>query len=181
MIVAEGLDSTGKTTLVEKIVGRYPSLKYRPSIGNKHDPPQIARQAQDEAYAWDMLKSTVGDRSRILSEYIYAPLLKNRPVAYPYHAWLEMLGTFSQHEHLIIHCVRSKALIIDSWKEEDQLKGVRQHLDEIQYRYESLMDMLHFLFKLNETRSRIMVYNFQNTSDTQVFLEVERYMERTGL
>lgn len=181
MIVAEGLDSTGKTTLVEKIVARYPGLKYRPSIGNKHNPAQIARQAQDEAYSWDMMKNIVGDRSRILSEYIYTPVLKKRAPAYSYNTWLEMLSSYTQHEHLIIHCKRHRAKIIDTWNEPDQLEGVREHLSEIDDRYDHLMDMLWFLSKVTEGKIRILHYNFETVSDTQVYLEVERYMERVGL
>lgn len=181
MIVVEGLDNTGKTTLVSKILERYPQLKYRASIGNKHNPEQIARSAQDEAYSWDMMKRVVSDRSRIFSEYVYTPLLKNRPPAYPFHAWLEMMGTFCQHEHVIVHCSRHRAKIIDDWDSSEQLEGVREHLSELEVRYEHLMDMLWFLSQVTESRLRIVHYNFETVSDTQVFIEVERYMERVGI
>lgn len=181
MIVVEGLDNTGKTTLVSKILERYPALKYRASIGNKHNPPQIARAAQDEAYSWDMMKRVVSDRSRIISEFVYTPLLGNRATAYTYHTWLEMIGTFCQHEHLIVHCKRHRAKIIDDWHEEDQLEGVRRHLAELDDRYDHLMDMMWFLSQITESKLRIVHYNFESVSDTQIFIEVERYMERMGL
>lgn len=177
LIVVEGMDNTGKTTLVEQLQQEFPQLKYRPSIGNKHDLSVIRAQAQDEAYSPDKLSMTLGDRSRLISEYIYQPLLGKRDAAYSFDAYMEMIGFFARNHHLVIHCYRSTARIIDTW-DEGQLEGVREHLSELSSQYDKVMHMLRFLFRVGGDRGKVITYSFEAQQEPQspVFRAVRQYI-----
>lgn len=178
MIVVEGLDNTGKTTLVNRILDEFPELEYRESIGNKHDLEVIQDQAHDEAFFWNKLKYTVGDRSRLISEFIYNPILKGRQYAFPFHSWLEMMGSFVQGLNLVVVCYRSRLQIVSSFDEREQLKGVRQHLTEIDDQYSRLPTLLRFINVAGEGQTYAMAWSFEKDPDVVVFNAVRRYLDQ---
>lgn len=92
MLIVEGLDNTGKTTLVQWISEEYPQFEVQQSIGNNHDLRMIRLQAHDESSLNRPL--LLCDRSRLISEYVYNPVLKSRPIAYDLRDWLNMIGGF---------------------------------------------------------------------------------------
>lgn len=165
MIILEGMDNTGKTTLYDKLREEFPQLKARPSIGNKHDLDQVFSQARDEAWNASGLALTLGDRSRIISEYIYGPILQKRLLAYSMNDYMEMLGGFARGHHLVVHCYRSTSRIIDTWDATgEQLDGVRQHLSELSSAYDEVMHMLRFLFRVGGLGGRVITYSFEQRS-----------------
>jgi len=176
VIIVEGLDNTGKTTLVSKIIREFPQLVYRPSIGNKHDLELIREAAMAEAFEWDRLRYTVGDRSRLMSEFIYNPILQTRGLAYPLHHFLEMLGSFVQENNLVIICYRNRLAIENSFSEREQLKGVRQHLPELSHQYDRLGTMLEFLNVAAEGKTKVMNWSFDKHSEVVVYNEIRRYL-----
>lgn len=159
MIIIEGLDNTGKTTLAERILTDFPELQLRASIGNKHDLDMIRTQAQDEAMYDHPLM--VADRSRLISEYVYNPILQGRELAFPYISWLFWLAHFTGKQHLIIHCHRDVTQLQSSFNEREQLGGVVDFLDDLAARYWQMMEMLQLLFDVQQdNRSLILHYNF---------------------
>lgn len=178
MIVVEGLDNTGKTTLVSKVLEEFPELIYRPSIGNKHDLNVIQEQAHDEAFFWDKLKYTIADRSRLISEFIYNPVLQGRALAFTFHSFLEMFGSFLQQENLVILCHRNRLQLGSTFDEREQLSGVRQHLGDLDNQYSALYHTIHFLTIAAEGHTEVMKWSFEQHSDTIVYNAVRRYIDR---
>ena len=194
MIIVEGLDNTGKTTLVESIRKEFPILKHRPSIGNKHDPAAILEQAQIEAFSPQTTGKMISDRSRLISEYVYNPIIKKRPLAYPPHTWLEMLGSFADDHHLVIYCYRSTARLVDTWGEREQLDGAREHLYALNHSYDLMMHTIEMLFRAcggADKGSKVISYTFEanNKADfkpmvfsaIRTYLHEEAEIERQGL
>lgn len=177
MIVIEGLDNTGKTTLQQQLLEDYKSLRGRPSIGNKHDLDQIALQAEAEAYTLSPLM--LSDRSRLISEFVYNPVLNARPLAYPYKTWLTYVAEFTSKPHLVVYCVRNLQHIKDSFSTRDQLIGVRTNLDELDARYDHMMGMFEFLFNLQnlQPRGHVVMYDFERVPYTHVTVAVRRYLQ----
>jgi hypothetical protein len=177
------MDNTGKTTLVDKLKLAHPHLEYRPSIGNKHDRDFIREQAANEAYDVEKMRWVISDRSRIISEYIYTPVVGGRDIAYSLDTYTEFLASFARGHHLVIHCYRSTAKIIDGWDEREQLEGVRSHLSEIASRYDQVMHMLRFLFAVGGGKGKVIQYTFESNNDYTpeffpiVSAEVRRYIE----
>ena len=166
IITVEGLDSTGKTTLIEQLVKDFPGLKVIPSIGNKHDPVEIRRQALD----WpnydrqDYVSSQVyiADRCRLISEMVYNPILKTRPLAFSPSEFLEVTRRWLFFPQLIIYCSRSKDRLLKTLHNEEQLTGVEEHLNELNEQYGKMMGTLEFLFDLYDNGSKIIVYSFDH-------------------
>lgn len=175
MILVEGLDNTGKTTLVQDLCNRYPVLTSRPSIGNKHDLDQIKAAAFEEAYG-SMPYLLVADRSRIISEWIYNPVLNAREPAYDFDMWLFMLKGFVQKPLYVIHCWRDLDNIRSSFDERDQLGGVAEHLPELAQKYEHVMGMIDLFFDLQQRRP-VMWYNYEVDNPDLIYREVEAYIK----
>ena len=176
MIIVEGLDNTGKTTLVKQLADAFPQLKIRPSIGNKHDPAAIAQQAWQEAYYAQ--HHTISDRSRIISEWVYNPILRARPTAFSFDRWMKHLAGFAQGQHLVIYAVRHLEEIRESFQHKDQLEGVYDNLDLLNRRYSQVIAMLKLLFELQpHPVSTIDTYFFADDySRTFIMNEVQRYL-----
>ena len=177
MILLEGLDNTGKTTLAERIIQEYPRLHMRPSIGNKHDLNLIRMQAQDEAMNDHPLM--VADRSRLISEYVYNPVLGSRELAFPYISWLFWIAHFTSKHHLIIFCERDIDHIRSSFDEREQLGGVAANLYGLEYRYRQMMDMVELLFDVQtESNSQFIRYNFEYPAQYAYVKEcIEAYLQ----
>lgn len=176
MIVVEGLDGTGKTTLVNQLLEEFPVLKGRPSIGNKHDLDVIYEGAQQEAFT--LPYNVITDRARIVSEYIYNPILNVRPLAFTFKEWMNFLGSFVQRSpHLLVFCHRHLGEVIDTWDHEGQLEGVREHLGEIDRMYEQVEDMYRYLFAVENRSSRVLTYNFKKIPYVYVSNAVRDYLK----
>lgn len=148
MIVVEGLDNTGKTTLVSRLCEDFPNLHYRPSIGNKHNMVEIRTQAEAEAYQYR--PNVISDRSRIISEYIYNPVLKDRDCAYPVLDWLRFIGYWASRPQCLIYCTRDPQLVTVTFAEDEreQLANVRDHIPQLSAEYERTMEFIRWLFEL---------------------------------
>lgn len=175
MILVEGLDNTGKTTLVAHLAEQYPQLQVRPSIGNKHDLKEIRTQAYDEAYRNNPLM--LADRSRIISEWTYNPILNKRPIAYPFDVWMSYLTRFVHHPHYVIHCWRDLETVGESFDNRDQLEGVGKNLAALNERYNEMMNMLDLLFDLTGSSKAVMWYNFEVDHLDLIHREVEEYLK----
>ncbi len=147
----------------------------RPSIGNKHDLHQIRLAAYDEAYKNNSLM--LADRSRIISEYVYNPILNKRPIAYPFDVWMSYLTRFVHKPHYVIYCWRSIERIRATLEERDQLAGVADKLDELDSRYIQMMQMLDLMFDLTKASTAVMYYNFEVDHPDLIHREVDQYLK----
>ncbi len=175
MILVEGLDNTGKTTLVSHLAERYPQLQMRPSIGNKHDLHQIRLAAYDEAYKNNSLM--LADRSRIISEWVYGPILKKREPAYPYDVWMRYLTLWTLKPHYVIYCWRDIEHTKATLDERDQLPGVSDKLFQLADRYTEMMTMVDMLFDLTGASQPVMHYNFETDHPDLIHREIDQYLK----
>lgn len=181
MILLEGLDATGKTTLADQLATQFPELTLRPSIGNKHDLDQIREQAYSEAHQRQDQMLMVADRSRIVSEYIYNPILAKREVAYPYLEWTSYLARFTMGRHVVVYCRQSLNDIGKVFHKQEQLEGVRENLPELFKAYEEFMTMLRFLFRVSGSGSVVVPYRYQDPGDrVMLTVQVQRYLKEVA-
>lgn len=176
MIILEGLDNTGKTTLAQAIVDHFPHLQLRPSIGNKHDTKVI----REGMYLESMLPSPhlVSDRSRLISEYIYNPVLATRRPVVDYPTWMTYLTLFTTRPHFIIYCHRPVSKILETFNVRDQLPGVGDKLVELNDRYQKMMEMLDLLFTLNGRPDNIAHYNWATSQWSQLETRISDHLRR---
>jgi hypothetical protein len=180
LIIAEGLDNTGKSTLVDHITSVFPRVRPIPSIGNKHDIVEIYKLGWNEAFQPDEFSIT--DRSRLISEYVYNPILQRRVTAFETREWLSMLGKFvSNGPHLIIYCNRRLANVREKWDASgEQLTGVFDNLIQLDLRYQTMMSFLELVFHADHSRSQIIRYDFEQDDIARIDNEVAWYLERVS-
>lgn len=174
MITVEGLDNTGKTTLVKKLCSDFPQLKFTPSIGNKHDLNQIVEQAWYIAEEAEV--DEIWDRSRIISEYVYNPVLNKRSLAFGHATMLKMMREWLQRPQLIIYCTRPLPNIQASFDEREQLDGVVSKLKELAAAYEAFMGFLAIMFKVTDPPKYLLEYNFEEDKYEYIRDLVGRYL-----
>lgn len=183
MITVEGLDNTGKTTLVERLLQEFPELHHRPSIGNKHDMRQIQVQAEAEAYQYR--PNVISDRSRIISEFVYHPVMGDRDTAYPVHDWLRYVAMWVQRPQLLVFCHRDLANVGDKFEEREQLEGVAKFLEELSDGYETMIRFVDWLFRQSPRGHYLVFYNFDMAADdfdpyVPVKDAVEKYLQENS-
>ena len=120
MIIVEGMDNSGKTTLISRLTKDL-GLKVVKS-------PTPLDMAFEDAQVWlaEQLQNneplTIYDRFHPISEVVYGPILRGVH-HYPVVQWVEIMYKLNRCRPTIIYCRPSTATILD-WKERDQLTGV---------------------------------------------------------
>lgn len=179
LIVVEGLDNTGKTSLVGELCERFPMLERRDSIGNTHDPESIFEGALWEAYSSPGLCIT--DRSRIISEWVYNPVLMNRPMAYDFRTWMKLVSSLAVGRHLILFMWRPIEELLETFDERSQLPGVRENIVLLHHRYNLVANMMELLFHVQPTiRGEIIWINY-STEKKYAFEATAKYLRDRGV
>ena len=76
MLIVEGPDGAGKTTLINQLQQHFPTLEVAPRVVTKDaeamtDLKEWVKQNLEEGWQWKIF-----DRHRLISEFIYGPLLR---------------------------------------------------------------------------------------------------------
>lgn len=145
MIIVEGCDNAGKTTLVSQLSGELKLL----TICNRRRPESIER-------SWDYFTAimiaaqefpTIFDRWQPISEPIYGPICRNThlfSMTARIHQLKEMHDRFGM-EALLIYCRPSLKKILD-FGEREQMDGVIANAQAIVSKYDEDMLWIHHTF-----------------------------------
>lgn len=182
MICIEGLDNSGKSTLVEKLCKDFPQLQRVPSIGNKHpSAEEITRQA------WEVLDNDrrsplqVVDRLRFFSEYIYNPKYTKRPLSFGGDDWFMMWTQYFRRPQLFIYCKRPLARVLESFDEREQFEGLKDKMSEIEALYEKLTGFVEFCFeKFEHVGHKFIRYDYELTNYDFIHALVSQYVNQYG-
>lgn len=138
MIIVEGPDGGGKTTLIERILAQYPrtlQLHARASEGVSGPVPDLYEWALKDLNTWGQQPLSVYDRHPLISEYIYGPIV--RGVMDPrFHT--TSLRRHLARRALVIVCLPSLGAVRASVSDDRDMPGVRTHIDAIWTSYASL-------------------------------------------
>lgn len=127
------------------------------------------------------------DRSRFISEYVYNPILKARPIAYTWQEWQRMLTMYLSRPQLFIYCSRGLDKIREGFNERDQLDGVAHNIERLHNAYSRIVSWIDFNFTLTHPdESRVVVWDFdKNDNFDYIRVAIDLYLEvvdeRTGL
>jgi hypothetical protein len=124
----------------------------------------------------------VSDRSRIISEYVYGPILKSRPLAYDYADWQSLLIALTVTPTLVVWCTRPYDSIKSTFTERDQLGGVYDNLFDLYQAYDQLMNYLRFLSTLEGTRVKVVKQYFGDEGGrvTHLYQKIAQYIEEVS-
>ena len=167
LIIVEGMDNSGKTTLVQRLSEDIKLLV----MNNKRKP-------RDEAEMRDYLRlvnhvqwhfPTILDRLCTISEPIYGCLRKSGPVITPARADWHLLELKAMNP-LIIYCRPPEATIFN-WGDRPQMEGVIENGQALLKAYDESMDRMAPQFK-------IVKWDFTAYEYTWLLNQVVTHMEK---
>lgn len=160
MIIVEGCDNTGKTTLVTKLAQDLRLI----SVNNRKR-PQSRQESEDYLHALlPLVKShpTIFDRWQPISEPIYGPICRNTRIL-PFDAMEAQHRILSDVVHrpgpLVIYC-RPKDSTILNFGDREQMTGVIEHAHTLIQEYDAMMPWLH------DKWFRVLHYDFEDSLTT---------------
>ena len=167
MIICEGTDNGGKTTLAKKL-----SLEFDLKIIKSSGPPE-SKESLIERVKYSLEQSRKGinflyDRYPLISEWIYGPVLRNKNLL-DNEEGNQLWKEFIEIKPLIIYC-RPPYLKIADFGRRKQMKGVREKIDSLIIAYDN------FIYRIKEIVN-IISYNYMDKADWEVYMEVRKYLK----
>lgn len=139
MIIVEGPDGGGKTTLLRNLMQQFPSipLHERASRSGSEGGPvdHLYDWAHTDVMSWNAQPLSFYDRHPLISEYIYGPVIRQSIDA----KFLDTnLRRLLMRRALVIVCLPPLDAVRRSVSAERDMPGVRTHIDTIWELYASL-------------------------------------------
>lgn len=146
MIIVEGMDNTGKTSLIRELVDRFPQLQLAKSPG------PVTRQNLLKCIEWvthairNPNPCVVYDRYSPISERVYGPVLRGKDQYGSYTFDLLRL-TLRRQQPLIIYC-RPPLDVIRRMKGPQVAAGqeIRPYVDVLVQRYDWFMNVVQEMY-----------------------------------
>lgn len=137
MIILEGPDGGGKTTLLERLCKEYPSIARheRASEGIKGPVADLYDWAHNDVWSWHKQPLSFYDRHPLISEYIYGPVVRGGLDA-RFHT--TPLRRRVASRALVIVCLPPLQTVRRSVSADRDMPGVTTHIDTIWHAYASL-------------------------------------------
>lgn len=174
MIIVEGPDGSGKTTLIKQLAG-VTQLPIAPRVVSKDAEAQVDLVEWVEKNLQQGFQATLFDRHRLISEPIYGPILrsKSEPM-FDNFIWLSnQLFSLYKMGPVIIYCLPPFGAVWESVRNDPDNKVVH---DERTAR--AIYNLYVTRASLDYTRmgSRVLIYNW--ITDSHNFLPMADYIER---
>lgn len=136
MIVVEGPDGAGKTTLIQTLSHNL-GIDVAPRVVTKDTEAMVdLREWVDENLKLGF-QATIFDRYRLISETIYGPILrqKSQP-GFDQMSWLgPRISHFYHHKPIIIYCLPPLATVLGNIKDDEDNKAVVNSIESIYSAY----------------------------------------------
>jgi len=165
MIIVEGMDNTGKTTLVRKLTSMLPLKKYKspgPDIGEAEQIEWVRDRLEDPD-EW-----VIFDRFPLISEPIYGGHIRG------YHNFEDpskqyLYDMFKDKNPLIIYCRPPRDKILSFEDGRIQMDGVKAKGSILLNEYDRMMTDF-------EGETGIRVYDYTGDTVDSIYLEVCEYL-----
>ena len=138
MIICEGMDNSGKTTLAKYLAENLPNAKLVPTHGPVK-PEEVNTILRSIGMAVFYRKPLIYDRFPIISEMVYGEILRNGSAFNAVYDCDLLLGWLKACNPLIIYCRPSKETIFQSIKDRPQMAGVVKSKEALLSRYDDVM------------------------------------------
>lgn len=167
MIVVEGPDGAGKTTLINLLLADNSGLFLRPrmstSIGGPVD--QLTK-AVDEDFLNPIEAGHVYDRHALISEPIYGPVIRGsmKPGFEDWNWFCRSWSRLQTMRPLLIFCLPPLDVVRENLHNEThgQMSGVVEHIDAIYWGYWTLA--MRSLTLQHYTYPRVDIYDYTRSS-----------------
>jgi tRNA uridine 5-carbamoylmethylation protein Kti12 len=136
MIIVEGMDNTGKSTLVQHLAEKFKLCK----VATYHKPQSLVMIHDYDFWLSLCPQPLILDRHPAISDLIYGNVL--RGISYiterESRAWSK--------DHLIIYCRPAADIILKSFEDRPQLGGVKENLLKLLLFYDTYMEDIKHVF-----------------------------------
>lgn len=183
MIVVEGPDGAGKTTLVERLCEEFGLVVGERGTSNRDELykvtfPDTMRALAEAVISPDMDEDKMSKSQRpivwdrlFFSDFVYAPI-QNRPVAFGPECKMFVLNMLEALKAPIIYCRPPQEVILSNVEDEDkhQMEGVRENVDKMIHTYDQL---------LRHSKGHLNLIEYDYTEPGAhylVFAQIEAYM-----
>lgn len=160
MIIIEGVDNTGKSTLLKKILEEFPFLE-----PIRMENAVTATVGEYRSFVWTVLgfeesKHLIFDRL-LFSEVIYGPIIRDgiRMTMEEVRAAFRLLRF---HEPYIIYCRRTAEQIRETFGEREQMDGVANNIEALVKSYDEWMGLIK-----PKTRCKVVIYDFEEEGNLE--------------
>lgn len=134
MIILEGFDNSGKTTLGRQLSNIY-------NYAYVHSPGPMDGGIRLENYALREIanpKPVIYDRFPVISDQVYAPIIRNLPSTFTVSKQGQIIKElFLAYPHIVIYC-RPKDKTILNFGDREQMEGVKTSSKELIEAYDQL-------------------------------------------
>jgi hypothetical protein len=144
LVVLEGMDNTGKTTLANKIIEAFPTFKYIKPVASEGPGEQTGEFMMGGMRClFNSVKqgeNWVTDRINLISEPIYGPICRDYCKLSPQQID-EIMPEFLAVQPVIIYCSPSLESILKSINQGFQMDGVVTNSEKIYNAYDTFMEI----------------------------------------
>lgn len=161
MIVIEGPDGSGKTSLLHNLLDEFPEIEEhaRASASVGGPLPDIQDWAKNDLLTQLVQPLSFYDRHPIFSEPVYGKIIRNYV-----HPWFNTeeasgLGQMLIERSLIVICLPPIENVLKNVGVNDQMSGVVDHIVDIYHVYRSMLVGLAEVFPMN-------IFHYDYTVDT---------------
>lgn len=143
MIIVEGPDNSGKSTLIQQLLKDYSISLFLTSKGPIHNLKCFEERVLDVinhlgSYSYIM------DRCPLLSEEVYGPILRSKnlidELEYPSYYRRKLYSSLSQGETFLIYCRPPKPILLDFKNHQVKEHDTQEHLNNIILKAESIIE-----------------------------------------
>lgn len=174
MIIVEGLDNSGKTTLINKLLEWFPDLRLKPKIVPKTG--EIKSKQQLTSYMDKFVdlprrktSNLLFDRFPAISEAVYGPVMRGS-MAFSQDEWLTYIDMLAWHKPLVIYCRIPLERVLETFGERSQMTGVINYLAELEAEYQKVMNFIKI------SGVSVIEYNWTNHTEGSIREAVRQYL-----
>lgn len=168
MIICEGMDNSGKSTLAYKIREHF-GLEHEPSPG----PPKSVTELLGRittSLSREVISEVVYDRHSVVTERVYGSVLRGEDRLDNKVGWGLTRRVFDT-KPLIIYC-RPEEKYIYRWGMRDQMDGIKAKARELVKKYDETY------FWLTRTSCYTVVYDYNRSNINDIWGVISEYLER---
>ena len=173
MIIVEGVDNTGKTTLIKQLKERFPLLEVVKSPGPS---PELGRWVCAELLQQQPAKTKIYDRF-FFSEFVYGPVLRDS-ICFSDRESKLILGLLHVAYPLIVICYRNVKDSLKTFNDREQMEGVENKYLHLVAGYQTVVEPM-----LEKYGFSYITHNFANSNafEDEVVPRVARHLKRRTL
>lgn len=179
MIIVEGPDGAGKTTLVEQLSTRL-RLPVAPRVVSKETEAMVDLKVWVEQNVALGFQPKIFDRHRLISEFIYGPLKRReQEPGFNDLEWVqEMMFKFYATNPIIIYCLPDLTTVKANLLGDADNLAVNELTDQLytSYLHRASLDLIHY-----NTNTHLFDYTQDSSDDlTGAVYEAIRVHKKTG-